>query len=132
MSRRRLDNVDDGDHWNDRDDWNLVVDDTGQAHLDGHTPVDRRPADPRRRITPDPTVDQRTIRLNKLTLGRQDRLRAQLNEVTVVSKTEARVGGVIVHLDPVTGVLSCEMHRGRDDCWHIAAVREQAVKRIQR
>lgn len=58
------------------------------------------------------------------------RLRAQVNAIRPLSKTQAEVAGEVVTLNAFTGDLSCTC--GVDDCWHVAAVRDRAVRRIPR
>jgi hypothetical protein len=64
----------------------------------------------------------------------QEALRAQLNKVRLLSKTQAVVGGQTVTLNQFTGELSCTCALSIDnpDCRHVVAVREQALKRIRR
>jgi hypothetical protein len=148
------DDDDDDDHWNlvapspdlpdqKEDHWNLVDDGIDDDRFNVIAPGKRfHPAMRRQR---DPTIDPRTIIPTRRVLREQERLRAEAAEqvrrsahaaygpgwdiVEVLSKSEARVGGTLVTLDTATGVLTCPMHRGHNDCWHIQRLREVALKR---
>ena len=88
---------------------------------------------PSMRKRPDPTVDPRTIKPTAKVVAEQERLRAQAaygpgwDTVEVVSKNAAMVGGHLVTLDSETGVLSCSCPSCDPDCWHVVAVRDQAL-----
>ena len=76
----------------------------------------------------DPTVDPRTIIPTRRVMKEQERLRAEANQIEVLSKTEARIAGVVVTLDPTNGRLFCSCPSCAPDCRHVTAVRAHAVK----
>lgn len=101
------------------DNWNL----TDHTNGDDWHPAMRR--------QPDPTVDPRVIHHRSTrALSAQQRLLAELNQVHLLSKTQAKVAGQIVTLDPATGDLTCTCET--PDCRHAAAVAEQARRRVPR
>jgi hypothetical protein len=79
----------------------------------------------------DPTIDPRTITPTRKHLEIQERLRAEANQIEVISKTQAGIAGFVVTLDPHTGDLTCTCPLS-PDCRHTAAIRERALRRIER
>jgi hypothetical protein len=81
---------------------------------------------------PDDTLPPQMIHRNSRVDAEQEALRAAARQVHLISKTEATVAGQIVTLDPHTGVLTCSCPSCEPDCRHVVAVREQALRRVQR
>jgi len=85
-----------------------------------------------RRGRRDPNADQRVITPTPKVLAEQERLQAEANQIEALSKTQARIAGFTVTLDPFSGALTCSGPACPTECRHVVTVREHAVKRVQR